>query len=197
MKIGEAFNQGMHGIAKKAIGCPWLVFGTRKWVANMKPGCKPKRIHSNAPNTLFSVKCWRFAPLLDSEEFPAADETGNYTHSFSDNRYHGHSPSWCGVTKIPVDGHSCGRKHLIFLKSIIFFSLRIIEIHIANLTNNIHDSRISDRVFPEFVRIWPRLCTALASRSGWTNLCDAHQDSSEAISSKIIGDWYSYLIWRM
>ena len=22
MKIGEAFNQGMHGIAKKAIGCP-------------------------------------------------------------------------------------------------------------------------------------------------------------------------------
>ena len=37
----------------------------------------------------------------------------------------------------------------------------------------------------------PRLCTALASRSGWTNLCDAHQDSSEAFSSKIIGDWYS------
>lgn len=27
-------------------------------------------------------------------EFPAADETGNYTHSFSDNRYHGYAHPW-------------------------------------------------------------------------------------------------------
>ena len=140
------------GIAKKAIGCPWLVFGTRKWVVNMKPGCKPKRIHSSAPNTLFSVKRWRFATLLDSEEFPAADETGNYTHSFSDNRYHGHS-MWSH--KSPVDGHSCGRKHLIFLKSIIFFSFILIEIYLINAFISHFSPRFFLSFFPGRDYLWP------------------------------------------